>query len=237
MTKLLALDTSTDVCSVALIDDFGIKEKISETPRAHTQLLLPMVKSLLEENQTPLSSLDAIAFGCGPGSFTGLRICLSTAQGLAFGADLPLIPVSSLSAMVAGALRLKDIEVDMVVPMIDARMDEIYWSIYDPSSQELNHSTLSLFEEQVSSPQVAYEQLLTNNPASILGVGSGWKYSVFQGLNNITVDTNLSPLAYDIVTLGLESFNNGAVLDPLNTEPTYLRNEISWQKRQRIRQQ
>ena len=111
MPSILALDTSSDACSIALLksdgtSDIQIEESTVLTPREHTQRLLPMIEALLSEQQVPLSALDAIAYGRGPGSFTGLRIGLSVAQGLAYGASLPLLAISSLQTMALTAMRL-----------------------------------------------------------------------------------------------------------------------------------
>jgi tRNA threonylcarbamoyladenosine biosynthesis protein TsaB len=237
MPKLLAIDTSTDVCSVALTTTTGIQELISEVPRTHTQVLLPMISSILQDNSLSIASLDGIAFGCGPGSFTGLRICLSIAQGLAYGANLPLIPISSLKAMAAGALRMKQCNKGVIVPIIDARMDEVYWSVYELSfSTETGTHHLNLRnDEMVSTPQDCYEAMTSDKHEVICGIGSGWNYSLFLDIPGVNVDKNFSPLAYDIADLALVAYKKGESINPLEAEPIYLRNEISWKKRQRIR--
>lgn len=103
MSRILALDTSTDACSVALDLDGRLYGEFVVEPRRHTHLLLPMVERVLAEAGVALSALDAIAFGRGPGSFAGIRIATGAAQGLALGADLPLLPVSTLAAMAVNA--------------------------------------------------------------------------------------------------------------------------------------
>ncbi len=140
MPTILAIDTSTDACSVALmIDENTVTESSVIAPREHTQRILPMVANLLKEQGVKLKDVDAIGFGCGPGSFTGLRICISVAQGLVYGADIPLIPISNLYAMAQGVLRLSlergsvaqtDESDALVIPIFDARMNEVYWSAY-----------------------------------------------------------------------------------------------------------
>lgn len=118
--KLLALDTSTEACSAALFIDGEIRQRFEITPKAHTKLLLPMIESLLAEAELKLSQLDALAFGCGPGSFTGLRIATGVVQGLAFGADLPIVPVSTLAALAQNRLP------ELAFVATDARIGEIF---------------------------------------------------------------------------------------------------------------
>ena len=123
---LLALDTSTEACSVALWHK-GEKTYLDElAQRTHTKRILPMVDELLANSGINLKQVDALAFGRGPGSFTGVRVGAGIAQGLAFGADLPVIAVSNLTAMAQAAFELHQAE--NVTAAIDARMNEVYFS-------------------------------------------------------------------------------------------------------------
>ena len=97
--KILAIETATEACSTALMIDHVIIEHYQVAPRAHNRLIIPMIESLLSKANIHLNQLDALAFGRGPGSFTGIRIAASVAQGIALGADLPVIPISSLAAL------------------------------------------------------------------------------------------------------------------------------------------
>lgn len=240
MPSILAIDTSTDACSVALMANGEIHDIVSLIPREHTQRLLPMVAQLLAEHQLTLKQLDAIAFGCGPGSFTGLRICLSTVQGLAYGADLPLIAVSSLEALAAGAMRQCAIATsELIVPVIDARMDEVYWCCYQRNEEQLQPLT----EEQVTTPTDCVLALsdYVSDLTRIVAVGSGWHYAVLAESHALQskllkVDIKSYPSAQDVAQLALNQYQRGDLLHPIAAEPRYLRNEISWKKRQRIRQ-
>ena len=234
MPSILALDTSTDVCSVALLHDGQVYESVSHTAREHTQRLLPMIEALLADHQVTLKNLDAIAFGRGPGSFTGLRICLSVAQGLAYGADLPLIGVSSLLAMSRQAQRLERLAPGTcVIPIIDARMDEVYWSAYRCDEQQ---GLIHLAEEQVATPEQSCDDILQLQAETICAVGSGWHYPVLQALPNVKLHPDIYPSAYDMAEIAVESFERKDFLSPLEAQPHYLRNEINWKKRQRIRE-
>ncbi|MFZ4702392.1 MAG: tRNA (adenosine(37)-N6)-threonylcarbamoyltransferase complex dimerization subunit type 1 TsaB, partial [Candidatus Methylumidiphilus sp.] len=126
--KLLSLETSTEACSAALYLDGEITERYQLAPQQHNKLILPMIQSLLAEADLKLHQLDALAFGRGPGSFTGVRIAAGIVQGLAFGADLPVAPVSTLAAMAQEVFAESDSQ--YALPCIDARMGEVYWGVY-----------------------------------------------------------------------------------------------------------
>lgn len=128
MATLLALETATDACSVALSLGGETLERFEVAPRRHTDLVLPMVHSLLAQAGLDCSRVDAIAFGAGPGSFTGVRIATSVAQGLALAHDLPVVPVSCLALLAIGGAREHAAEI--VVPVMDARKQEIYSAAY-----------------------------------------------------------------------------------------------------------
>ena len=127
--RILALDASTEMCSVALGGDAGFVERAVRAGQRHSELLLPMIQSLLAEAGTTLRELDGIAFGAGPGSFTGLRIACGVAQGLAFGADLPVIGVPTLAAMAEDA-RARG-QGERIYAALDARMQEVYVAAYE----------------------------------------------------------------------------------------------------------
>ncbi len=128
MTTLLALDTATEACSVALLHDGRVLSHYEVIPRMHAQRLLPMIKDLLAEAGVALSAVDGIAFGRGPGAFTGVRIAIGVVQGLAFALERPVLPVSTLAVLAQRALREQGAQ--QVAAAIDARMDEVYWGCY-----------------------------------------------------------------------------------------------------------
>src|SRR5690606_41346453 len=128
MSCLLALDTATEACSVALLHEGRVLSRYEVAPRLHAQRLLPMVQEVLDEAGIAIAALDAIAFGRGPGAFTGVRIAIGVVQGLAFALDRPVLPVSNLAVLAQRAHR--ESGASQVAAAIDARMDEIYWGCF-----------------------------------------------------------------------------------------------------------
>jgi Inactive homolog of metal-dependent proteases, putative molecular chaperone len=153
MTTLLALDTATEACSVALLHDGKVTSHYEVIPRMHAQKLLPMIKQLLANSGVALNALDAIAFGRGPGAFTGVRIAIGVVQGLAFALERPVLPVSNLAALAQGALREHGVQ--QVAAAIDARMDEVYWGCYKAEAGEMRLQGLEavLPPERVALPE------------------------------------------------------------------------------------
>jgi len=222
---LLALDSSTEACSVALINGDEVTEQFLLTPREHTQRLLPMVDEVLAEAGISLTQLDAIAYGRGPGSFTGLRICLGAVQGLAFGADLPVVPVSSLVALAQTALDKGAVNTEQsVLAALDARMDEVYWA-HCHFQQGL---AVIAGGEHLSAPeQVSLETINKDT----LGVGSGWHYSARISLEKIqSIHNDVLPSAGSVAKLGLNHFSKGEFCQADQAVPVYLRDEVAWQK-------
>lgn len=229
MSKLLALDSSTDACSVALHIDGQEKEDFRVAPRQHTQLLLPMVDALLAEAGLSLSQLDGIVFGRGPGSFTGLRITTGVVQGLAFGADLPVIPISTLQALAQGAYI--ELQATRVLAALDARMNEVYWGAFEYR----NGRPEPLVDEGVFAPeQVPLPDAWLRERGAWCGYGLGWCYqdrfptAVTEQLGS--VEQSRYPRARDLVHLGSLAFAAGEGVAAEEAQPTYLRNEITWKK-------
>lgn len=233
MTNILALDASTDACSVALYLD-GVTSHIFElAAKSHTQRLLPMVDEILREANCTLKDLDAIAFGRGPGSFTGLRICMGVVQGLAFGANLPVIPVSTLQAMAQGFVTEN---VNNSVPLLvalDARMDEIYWGLF--SADKIPQA---LSAEFVMKPaQVSEQEIIAHLNKQFIAIGPGWHYADLQNIIPEVVVQDAHPDARYILPLAVDAFQKGQTQSILEAQPVYLRDSVSWQKRQRVRTQ
>lgn len=232
MAKILALDTSTTACSVALNLDGVIDERFVVAPQDHTQRLLPMVDDLLQAHGLKLRDLNAIAFGAGPGSFTGLRICLGIVQGLAFGAKLPVIPISSLAATAAAAARELQLPAELsLIPAFDARMDEVYWGAYAFKAGELK----ALQSDAVAAPARLHNAMQSASYQNIIGVGDGWACAGMPRELTSAVELSVFPHAQDVARLALKHLAEGKTLSALAARPIYIRNEVSWKKRQKLR--
>ncbi|MGV8834565.1 tRNA (adenosine(37)-N6)-threonylcarbamoyltransferase complex dimerization subunit type 1 TsaB [Cellvibrio sp.] len=232
MSLILALDSSTDACSVALYANGKLDARFELAAKSHTQRLLPMVDELLGDNSLKLHDLDAIAFGRGPGSFTGLRICMGIVQGLAFGAQLPVIPVSTLEAMAQGYYRANPEASLPVLVSLDARMDEVYWGVFARDGA----SIAPLSDEFVMKPELLSGQDIIQSLAGrFVAVGPGWHYPAMQVLVASTIVVDAQPQAEDMALIAAQVWSAGGAIDVLDAQPVYLRDTISWQKRQRIR--
>ncbi len=226
MPKLLALDTSTDACSVALYRDGEVKEDFRIIPRQHTKELLPMVQQMLADVDMKVSDLDAIAFGRGPGSFAGIRIATGAAQGLAFAAELPMLPVSTLAAM---ALQIhRSTGAAQVVTALDARMNEIYCCAYRFD----NGLPVELMPETVCAPDAL--ELPQIDGQWTVG-GSGWCYleamsEAVQAAVALLPDS-IYPAAQDMLTLAVKELEAGNTVAPEEALPVYLRDEVAWKKK------
>lgn len=221
--NILAIDTATEACSVALLTNGQCQEIFEIIPRQHTERVLPMVDQLLKEADMTLSQLNALAFNCGPGSFTGVRVGTSVAQGLAFSCELPIIPVSSLAALAQLAFREENKQ--NVLSAIDARMNEIYWACY-----QLEENIMKLVGEEKVSPVSKVEKEGTWHCQ-----GSG--FDTFQTeleqskLVNITSFSHKCfPHAQDIAFLAADIYKQGNFVNAEDAVPSYIRDEVTWKK-------
>jgi tRNA threonylcarbamoyladenosine biosynthesis protein TsaB len=231
--KILALDTATENCSAALWSDGALIHREVEVERGHADLILSMVDELLAESATPLTALDAIAFGRGPGSFTGVRLAASVTQGLAFGAGVPVVPISDLLAVAQRALSrilgTANAAPRHVLVCNDARMHEVYWGCFQQSKDE---SLMTAFgPERVSKPAD-----VTLPPewagASVEGAGRGFKAYAAQLGANLTsalriVDCTLLPGAVEIATLAAREVSAGRTVTAAQAIPVYIRDDVA----------
>ncbi|MGR6981712.1 tRNA (adenosine(37)-N6)-threonylcarbamoyltransferase complex dimerization subunit type 1 TsaB [Testudinibacter sp. P27/CKL/0425] len=230
----LALDTATEGCSVALSYHGEILALDEFSPKAHTRRILPMVDELLAQAGIGLKQLDALVFGRGPGSFTGVRIGSGIVQGLALGADLPVIPVSNLTAMAQAAYQQQG--ATQVLAAIDARMSEVYVAAlqYQPHLQddEQYAAWQPLIDEQVLSPEAVLQQLQAHELQSAVCVGTGWAaYRQFEQANLLLKKCDiLLPSAQYMLPLARLDWQQQRYCSALEIEPVYLRNQVTWKK-------
>jgi tRNA threonylcarbamoyladenosine biosynthesis protein TsaB len=227
--RILALDTATESCSAALLIDGKLSSKELEFERGHAEHILPMIDTLLLEAGLRLSEVDVLAFGRGPGGFTGVRLAASIAQGLAFGAGLPVVPVSNLAALAQRALDLA-FAPERVLVCSDARMQEVYWACYERSDNGLARI---IGEEHVSPPtSVTLPAAWADLPArSVAGIGRGflaYPALVAQMAPRVDVARNdLLPRAPEIARLAAQDVAAGRVLQPEEAIPVYLRDDVA----------
>ncbi|MEN9583065.1 MAG: tRNA ((37)-N6)-threonylcarbamoyltransferase complex dimerization subunit type 1 TsaB [Pseudomonadota bacterium] len=224
--KILAVDTATEACSAALQVGDTLFSRWEEAPRDHTRKILPMVQAVLDDAGITLGELDAIAFGRGPGSFTGVRIGISVAQGLAFGVGVPLIGISTLAAMAQGAYRLDGAE--QVLTAIDARMNEVYFGRY-----ELIDGRMQLVGDEVVSDPVALVDARGKLAGRVTCVGTGFETygETLSGLaDELAVSQVRFPAAIDMLPLARAAWLAGEAVPVEQATPVYLRDKVTWKK-------
>ena len=220
--KLLAIETATEACSAALYIDGEVQEEYEFAPRGHAQLLLGMVDKLLAEAGLSPTGLDALAFGRGPGAFTGVRIATGVAQGIAYAADLPVLPVSTLATLAQGGLR--EFGWTRVATAIDARMNEVYWAAWSANDAGL---MVAHSDEMVCPP----EQVPLLDGEEWHGIGSGWQ-SFAEALNVRQQGRVLDwqgeylPHAQDVAVLAADAFIKGRAVTAREALPVYLRDQV-----------
>lgn len=229
MSLFLALETSSEACSCALNIDGRIVESYELIPRQHAQKILPMIHALLEEHKVSFDDLDAVAVGQGPGSFTGLRIGVGVAQGIAFGADLPVVSVSTLAALAMQAQQQNNHHT--IFCCIDARINEVYWGLYKVCDNEPG----LIGGENLSKPEDITEFSLFNGVMeedNWVGVGTGMKFlnTMATTVQNtvLSYDEMMLPRAADIARLASIYFDRGEVIKPEDLAPVYIRDKVTY---------
>lgn len=222
--NLLAIDTATEACSAALYCRGEIRERFELTPRRHAQELLPMIDSLLAEAGIGKRAIDAIAVGRGPGAFTGVRLAISTAQGMALALDKPVVPISSLAAMAQDALTQAGTL--PILAAIDARMGEAYVGLYRAGADGL---VRLIGDEAVGPAKSVPVPLKSGSPYVIVGTGwAAFREALEDRLGTPNyADATRYPRARAIAELALPRFQQGLGLDPEHLVPTYLRDKIA----------
>ncbi|MBD3619923.1 MAG: tRNA (adenosine(37)-N6)-threonylcarbamoyltransferase complex dimerization subunit type 1 TsaB [Chromatiales bacterium] len=229
--KILAIDTATDACSAALFLDDAASSRFELAPRRHTELILPMAGELLAAAGLAAADLDAIAFGRGPGAFTGLRIAAGVAQGLALGAGLPVIPVSTLATMAQQVMDEQGAE--RVMAALDARMGEVYWGCYRRAADGVAEP---VGEEVVCAPGAVPlppgEGGDEAGDAGWVGVGSGFAAhaeALQARLGGRLARTlpDVLPAARAMQRLAARAYAQGDCLPAEAAQPVYLRDNVA----------
>jgi tRNA threonylcarbamoyladenosine biosynthesis protein TsaB len=219
--RLLALDTSTEACSVALLLDGEVRLRFALTERGHAELVLPMVDELLAESGLALTDLDGLAFGRGPGAFTGLRIASGVSQGLALGAGLPVAPVSSLAAV---AEQVAAASGETVLVCNDARMGEVYWGVF---RREADGSVAALVSEAVSAPEKVGE----GAPAALHAAGNALpRYPMLAerlAAAGLQLHAGVYPRADAVARLGARVLAEGRGVPAEEALPVYVRDDVA----------
>ncbi len=226
--KILAVDTATEACSAALLIDGNIQERYQLAPREHTKLILPMIDSLMAEAQISPQNLDALAFGRGPGSFTGVRIATGIIQGIAYAADLPVTPISTLAAIAQDCI--ENTAHNVILTAVDARMSEIYWAIYNRNPTD--------FVELIGREAVLPIQSIEYSGSKGFGIGSAWNIYEDEMKNQLSncfvdYDSNYLPRASIIAKLGAHDFSLGKTIPVEQAMPVYLRNKVAEKESER----
>ncbi|OUD12934.1 tRNA (adenosine(37)-N6)-threonylcarbamoyltransferase complex dimerization subunit type 1 TsaB [Thioflexithrix psekupsensis] len=226
--NILIIDSATEYCSCALATEKDVLSLGQLAPRQHTELILPMIDQLLAQAELMPQQLTTVAFGCGPGSFTGLRIACGVAQGIAYAVDLPLLAISDLAALAQAAHEQH--HASHVVAALDARMSQIYWGAYQ--FDEKDKIARLCGEEKVSQAQhVVIPSLAAADETSWLGTGSGWAAYATELQQTIARQGKIIsayfgetfPHASHMVPLARFAAAQGQFLSPELASPTYLR--------------
>ncbi len=223
--KLLALDTSSDACTVAVMNDETVVGRHAEVAREHTRSLMPMIREAMGDAGLAFDDLDAVVLGNGPGSFIGMRIAASVTQGIAFAAGLRVVPVSSMAAL---ALQVLDeTSGDLAAIAQDAHMQEVYFGLYRRTDEGLVVPTC---HERLATRERLPELELLDGFACV-AAGKGWQlYPELMAANDglITTMSDLTvPDARHVLRLGAAAFAQGESVDPVDVNPAYLRQKVA----------
>jgi tRNA threonylcarbamoyladenosine biosynthesis protein TsaB len=221
--NILAIDTATEACSVALEINGQVFNQFEVCPQQHSQRILPMIDEVLKAGNCTLQEVDYLAFGHGPGSFTGVRIATGVLQGLALGTGHKVVGISTLAAMAQQAYTEQQSE--YVAAAIDARMSEVYFGLYQASQ-----GVMQLVDEEQVLPPVEVQQLIADKSAQ--GVGTGWQaYDALNNKGTVTpLESVLYPNALYMLPLAKQLIEQGQTKQAEDIQPVYLRDKVTWKK-------
>lgn len=213
MSIILAVETATTACSAAIWLNGNIKWRFEITPQRHSEIILIFIDELLIEAGIQLKEVDAVAFGCGPGSFMGVRIATSIAQGIAYGIDRPVIPISTLQALAQSAYR--KIKSERIVVGWDARMDSVYWGGYQADEYGIMQA---IIRDRLSKPTA-----ITFSGDDWVAVGNAWEiYANFLKVSFKAIHSDIYPDATSVTLIANQKLILGDILQPEKAEPTYI---------------
>lgn len=219
MTRILALETATDACSVALWQDGAVLERFEPGARRQTERVLPLVDELLAEAGVTLAQLDAIAFGRGPGAFTGVRVAVSVTQGLAFALDIPVAGVSTLAACALAAYQA-DRRYERVVAAFDARMGELYLGAYQCAGDRVS----VLLADGLFDPDRLPS--LDGNDWLLAGSGAVYRDRIGAAIGLAAVNVEAMPRAAAVARLAAPLVGQGLAVPAEQAQPVYLRDKV-----------
>jgi tRNA threonylcarbamoyladenosine biosynthesis protein TsaB len=232
--RVLALDAATEACSVALLCGEEVRVRTLESGKGHAQDLLAMVGQVMAEGQLSHSMLDGIAASVGPGAFSGVRISVAVAQGLAYGADLKTAPVTTLQALALqilpeggerGDARRSDAR---AIACLDARMGEVYWGCF---AADAARGVIEVLGPGVAAPEGVTREIARCQSRRYLGIGRGFSaYPALEAIAGLEIDAERRlalPSAREIARLGAIQLNAGGGIDPANLQPVYLRDRVA----------
>ncbi|SFB86927.1 tRNA (adenosine(37)-N6)-threonylcarbamoyltransferase complex dimerization subunit type 1 TsaB [Massilia yuzhufengensis] len=226
MPTILAIETSSELASCALLAGDHVISRSTSGVRTHSQAILPMVQELLREAGVKLADVDAIAFGAGPGSFTGVRTACGVAQGLAFGAGLPVLPLVTLAAM-AEACRARTGALD-VLAVLDARMNEVYWAQYRyQGGHWIEVSPPALCAPDALEPLAAEGLAACGNGFAVYPEAFAGKAFAAGAIGDIL------PHARELALLGVAALAAGLAVPAAQAQPLYLRNKVAYTSAER----
>ena len=226
MAKILSIESSGDVCSVALgIDGKLVSMKEKKERNIHSKILTVYIEELFKESSINIEDIDAVAVSKGPGSYTGLRIGVSAAKGIAYGRDIPLISISTLKSMALGMKNKyeqenRNTENILFCPMIDARRMEVYSAFYDSELNKIKNISADIIDEN------SYDKFLLENKLIFFGDGADKCHNTINHENAIFRNDIFSSAAY-MIKLAEEKYNNSNFENTAYFEPFYLKDFIA----------
>ena len=234
MNRIILIETSTALCSAAIAENGKITAyRESSAPKAHASLTAVFIQEMLEENGLSTADCDAICVSMGPGSYTGLRVGVSTAKGLCFGSGKPLLAVGTLDTLVAQAAEISETEspefisgLKYIIPMVDARRMEVYTAVFTPDGKQISETSPVIVDEN------SFAEQLAEGPVLFIGDGAGKCADVISHPNARFLQCN--PKASSMVKPAFDAYNEKRFKDVAYFEPFYLKEFVATVSRKKL---